>query len=269
MPGPAAPFIIAGVAAAFAAASQILKDLGLGGTSQSQQNKNVYTADSFKPPVSQAEILKKLRDDPVQQILRYDPQGGGPLVPKLQSAPSPSQRSVTEPQTVAGTTSAPATPAPAPEPPPPPPPPGPPTFQAVKAAPIDTVTFVDEPYDEGFYADILFEDFGGQELLSISRSDTVNGQKVSYQPFKDLGIIRDQYNPSSLLSIQETSDRFFANFLIKLNEKIPNVGNGPNGKNIYFDSSTGDGIIELVNVETEEQVEIQILNAGIIEDIGI
>ena len=71
------------------------------------------------------------------------------------------------------------------------------------------------------------------------------------------------------MSIQETSDRFFANFLIKLNEKIPNVGNGPNGKNIYFDSSTGDGIIELVNVETDEQVEIQILNAGIIEDIGI
>jgi hypothetical protein len=170
-----------------------------------------------------------------------------------------------QPQTVV----APEVISPPPEPPPPPPPPDPPTFQAVKAAPIDTVTFVDEPYSEGFYEDILFQDFGGQELLSISRSDTVNGQRVSYQPFRDLGIIRDQYNPSSLLSIQETSDRFFANFLIKLNEKIPNVGNGPNGKNIYFDSSTGDGIIELVNVETDEQVEIQILNAGIIEDIGI
>jgi hypothetical protein len=152
---------------------------------------------------------------------------------------------------------------------PPPPPPDPPNFQAVKAAPIDTVTFVDEPYDEGFYADILFEDFSGQELLSISRSDTVNGQRVSYQPFKDLGIIRDQYNPSNLLSIQETSDRFFANFLIKLNEKIPNVGEGPDGKTVYFDSSTGNGIIEFININADEQAEIQILNAGIIEDIGI
>jgi hypothetical protein len=167
-----------------------------------------------------------------------------------------------------GTVITPDTTSPAPEPDPPPPPP-PPTFEAVKAAPIDTVTFVDEPYSEGFYADILFEDFGGQELLSISRSDTVNGQRVSYQPFRDLGIIRDQYNPSSLLSIQETSDRFFANFLIKLNQKIPNVGDGPDGKNFYFDLSTGDGIIEVINVNADEQVEIQILNAGIIEDIGI
>jgi hypothetical protein len=116
---------------------------------------------------------------------------------------------------------------------------------------------------------VLFEDFGGQELLSIARSDTVNGQDVLYQPFKNLGIIRDQYSPNSLLSIQETSDRFFANFLITLNEKIPSVGNGPNGTNFYFDLATGDGIIELVNMLSDEQVEIQILNAGIIEDIGI
>jgi hypothetical protein len=161
-------------------------------------------------------------------------------------------------------------PAQSPEPQsPPPPPPDPPTYRGVKAAPIDTVVFIDEPFDENFFADVLFQDFGGQELLSIARSDTVNGQDVAYQPFKDLGIIRDQYSPNNLLAIQETSDRFFANFLIRLNEKIPNVGNGPNGSNFYFDLDTGDGIIELINIESNEQVEIQILNAGIIEDIGI
>jgi hypothetical protein len=224
----------------------------------------IQGANTFKPGIPQS-LIKPSLPDPNRNLPTGLDKQEGPY-----SWPIPSQKSntQTQPQTVAGTTSAPTAPAPAPEPPPPPPP-APPTFQAVKAAPIDTVTFVDEPYSEGFYEDILFQDFGGQELLSISRSDTVNGQRVSYQPFRDLGIIRDQYNPSSLLSIQETSDRFFANFLIKLNEKIPNVGKGPNGKNIYFDSSTGDGIIELVNVETDEQVEIQILNAGIIEDIGI
>jgi hypothetical protein len=165
-------------------------------------------------------------------------------------------------------------PAPAPvvapvPPPPPPPPPASPIYDGILAAPIDTVVFIDEPFSENFFAEVLFEDFGGQELLSIARSDTVNGQNVLYQPFKNLGIIRDQYNPNSLLSIQETSDRFFANFLITLNEKIPSVGNGPNGTNFYFDLATGDGIIELVNMLSDEQVEIQILNAGIIEDIGI
>jgi hypothetical protein len=72
-----------------------------------------------------------------------------------------------------------------------------------------------------------------------------------------------------LLKLQETSDRFFANFLINLFEKIPKVGNGPDGKNYYFDEVTGDGIIEFINMRSDEQVEIQISNAGIMEEVGI
>jgi hypothetical protein len=157
----------------------------------------------------------------------------------------------------------------APEPPPPPPPPEPPTFKAVKAAPIDTVLFVDEAFSKEFITDLLFEDVGGQELLSIARDDTVNGQDVIYQPIKNLGILRDTYDINNLLKLQETSDRFFANFLINLFEKIPRVGNGPDGKNYYFDEVTGDGIIEFVNIRNDEQVEVQISNAGIIEEVGI
>jgi len=115
----------------------------------------------------------------------------------------------------------------------------------------------------------LFEDIGGIELLSIARSDTVNGQQVLYQPIKNLGILRDTFNINSLLRLQETSDRFFANFMIRLNEKIPNVGSGENGANYYLDLTTGDGVIELINMRPDEQVELQIANAGTIEDVGI
>jgi hypothetical protein len=158
---------------------------------------------------------------------------------------------------------------PAPEPPAPPPPPESPIFKGVKAAPIDTVLFVDETLSQEFIADLLFENIAGQELLSIARDDTVNGQEVIYQPIKNLGILRDTYDINNLLKIQETSDRFFANFLINLFEKIPKVGNGPDGKNYYFDEVTGDGIIEFINMRDDEQVEVQISNAGIIEEVGI
>jgi hypothetical protein len=180
--------------------------------------------------------------------------GSGSPAPTTTSAPAPA-----------------AAPAPAPEPPPPPEPGPPPVYAGVKAAPIDTVVFVDEPFDPNYFEDVLFQDFGGQELLTVARNDTVNGQNISYQPFKDLGIIRDQYTPNSLLSIQETSDRFFANFLIRLNEKIPGVGNGPDGATVYpeDEGETGSIVIEFINIESNEQAEIQILNAGIIEDIGI
>jgi hypothetical protein len=145
----------------------------------------------------------------------------------------------------------------------------PPADTSIKAAPIDTVLFVDEGFSQEFITDLLFEDIAGQELLSIARDDTVNGQEVIYQPIKNLGILRDTYDINNLLKIQETSDRFFANFTINLFEKIPRIGNGPDGKNYYFDEVTGDGTIEFINMRNDEQVEVQISNAGIIEEVGI
>jgi hypothetical protein len=140
---------------------------------------------------------------------------------------------------------------------------------AIKTAPIDTVEFVDESLSAELLLDLLFEDVGGQELLTIARNDTVNGQDVVYQPFKNLGILQEIYNPTNLLKLQETSDKIFSNFTINLRDKIPKVGSGLNGANYYLDLTAGDGIIEFINLKSDEQVEVQIVSAGIIEDVGI
>jgi hypothetical protein len=140
---------------------------------------------------------------------------------------------------------------------------------AIKTAPIDTVEFVDEALSAELLLDLLFEDVGGQELLTIARNDTVNGQDVVYQPFKNLGILQEIYNPTNLLKLQETSDKIFSNFTINLRDKIPKVGNGLNGENYYLDLISQDGIIEFVNLRSDEQVEVQVLSDGIIEDVGI
>ena len=143
------------------------------------------------------------------------------------------------------------------------------TPAAIKTAPIDTVEFVDESLSAELLLELLFEDVGGQELLTIARNDTVNGQEVVYQPFKNLGILQEIYNPTSLLKLQETSDKIFSNFTINLRDKIPKVGSGLNGANYYLDLAAGDGIIEFINLKSDEQVEVQIVSAGIIEDVGI
>lgn len=140
---------------------------------------------------------------------------------------------------------------------------------AIKTAPIDTVEFVDEALSAELLLELLFEDVGGQELLTIARNDTVNGQDVAYQPFKNLGILQEIYSPTNLLKLQETSDKLFSNFTINLRDKIPKIGNGLYGANYYLDLEAGDGIIEFVNLKSDEQVEIQIASAGIIEDVGI
>lgn len=143
-----------------------------------------------------------------------------------------------------------------------------PVTPPIKSAPIETVLFNDEKVSDNLLLDLLFEDIGGQELLTMSRHDTVNGQAVSYQPIKNLGILQNTFNPSNLLKLQETSDKFFANFVINLNEKIPKIGNGPNGSNYYITSS-GDLVIEFVNLKSDEEIEIQIATDGTIDGVGI
>jgi hypothetical protein len=138
----------------------------------------------------------------------------------------------------------------------------------VKTAPIDTILFNDETVPIDTMADLIFENIGGRELINITRSDIVNGQKISYQPIKNLSSIQQRYNPNNILSLQQTADKYFAGFSIKLENKIPNEGNGPNGKNIYFNDS-GDLVIEFININSDEQIEIQITTGGTIYNIDL
>jgi hypothetical protein len=138
------------------------------------------------------------------------------------------------------------------------------TVNPVLTAPIDTILFNDETLPIEIMADLLFENIGGQELINIARNDTVNGQEVIYQPIKNLSTIQQQYNPNNIVSLQATSDKYFQNFTIKFDSKVPNVGNGPNGEHVYIDPETGDLVIEVVNIEEGEQVQVEITSSGTI-----
>ena len=128
----------------------------------------------------------------------------------------------------------------------------------VKTAPMDTILFNDDSVPIEVMTDLIFENIGGHELINIARNDIINGQKVSYQPIKNLSSIQQQYNYNNILGIQNTSDKYFSNFSIKLDNKIPNNGSGPNGSNVYLDNQTGNLVIETVNMENDEQIEVEI-----------
>lgn len=166
-----------------------------------------------------------------------------------------------------------------PTPPPPPPPvviPAPP----IKSGTPQYVLFNEDLVPPEIMVDLLFEDIGGEELLTIARTDTVNGQNVAYQPFKNLDIIQQQFSPTNIIKLQQTSETFFANFPIQLNTKIPNYGDGPDGATIYLNTSdlnfinktdieVGALVIDLVNLLQDEQVEVQISINGTIYESGV
>jgi hypothetical protein len=139
----------------------------------------------------------------------------------------------------------------------------------VKTASIDTVLFNDDEVSPELMEKLIFENIGGHELINIARNDIINGQDISYQPIKNLSSLQQQYNPNNILGLQSTSDKYFANFAIKLENKSTNVANGPFGANVYIDPLTGDLVIDAVNIEVDEQIEIEITLSGTIYEADL
>jgi hypothetical protein len=136
------------------------------------------------------------------------------------------------------------------------------SFTGVKIATKDIILYPDETVPIEVMTDLIFEDIGGQEIINIARNDIINGQSVIYQPIKNLTSLYFQYNPQNILALQDTSEEFFKKFSIKLENTVPNVGTGPNGETVYIDPETGNLVINVINLNSDEQVEIEILKQG-------
>jgi hypothetical protein len=142
------------------------------------------------------------------------------------------------------------------------------SISQIKTATPDIVLFDDSTVPVEIMSDLIFENIGGQELINIARTDTINGQKILYQPIKNINSINQEYGPNNIIGLQKTSDKFFAGFAIKLENKIPNVSGSADGNPVYIDSN-GNLVIETINLNTDEQVEIEIALSGTIYETEI
>ena len=134
--------------------------------------------------------------------------------------------------------------------------------EAVKIATPSLLALSNQPLDINSMVELIFQDIGGQELINISRSDAINGQDIVYSIIKNLKNIMLDYNSNNIIKLGGTSDVIFKNFSIKLEQRLAKKGTGPNEEIVYLEESTGNLIINVVNLEKGEQVEIEIINQG-------
>jgi hypothetical protein len=138
----------------------------------------------------------------------------------------------------------------------------------IKTATPDIVLFDDSSIPIEIMADLIFENIGGQELISIARTDTINGQKISYQPIKNLVSINQEYNPNNIVGLQKTSDKFFSGFAIKLENRTPSESTSSDNNPVYINPE-GNLVIESINLNSDEQIEIEIALSGTIYETEI
>jgi hypothetical protein len=145
---------------------------------------------------------------------------------------------------------------------------GPLSAPQVKSATPDIILFDDSTVPIEVMTDLIFEDIGGQELINVARFDTINGQNISYQLIKNLSLINQQYNPNNIIGLQKTSSIYFAGFAIKLEDKIPKTTNSPDNNPVYMDSF-GNIVVDAINLNSDDQIEVQIIVSGTIYDTEI
>jgi hypothetical protein len=132
---------------------------------------------------------------------------------------------------------------------------------AVLVATPSLIALSNPPVEIDIMADLIFENIGGQELINISRNDIINGQDVMYSPIKNLKNLYLDYNANNIIRLENSSDTYFKNFPIRLENKLPYGSSGVLEDVVYLDSS-GNLVINVSNLESDEQVEVQILNSG-------
>ena len=128
----------------------------------------------------------------------------------------------------------------------------------IKQASPDIIVF-DEEIDPEFLVQAFFEEFGGTELINISRHDLINGNKVSYSPIINLGSLRQTFNPNNIIGInpfQENPTKYGID-LFSRGVAEP-----------YFNND-GDLVIEIDNIRSSESIEVEIAYDGTINRIEL
>lgn len=126
---------------------------------------------------------------------------------------------------------------------------------------------------------LLFEQLSGQEILSVSRADMLNGQNLSYNIVSNLRDVASEYSSSNIISIPNSLPDLFKNYGIVLENYVPElsiaadsitqIGNESPNAYVNIDpasNSYNSVIVEFKNLQANQSIEIQIVSAGIAED---
>lgn len=138
---------------------------------------------------------------------------------------------------------------------------------SIKAATPDLIVRDKNGQPIEYLTDLLYEQIGGQEILSVSRADIINGQDVIYTPIKNISNISSRYNSQNIFYVNGNWEEYFSNFAIKLESYVPDIGTSAafNYKTVYVEgTSVNDAyiVIELENLPEGLEVEVQTAFSG-------
>jgi hypothetical protein len=123
---------------------------------------------------------------------------------------------------------------------------------SIKPATPDLILF-NEDLPIELLTDLLFEDIGGIEILTIARSDLINGQNFSYGLIANSAELAKAYSPDNFFKVPGGTSDIFENFPIKFAVHVPDIGTAPSRFYVGEENSFGCTGFPVLN-KTNNQV---------------
>lgn len=99
--------------------------------------------------------------------------------------------------------------------------------------------------------DALWQSIGGHEILSVVRRDLVDGKNSDYGLISGLNKLFAEYNPKTIISIENVSNLYFNGFGIKFEKYVPSEESL---------STIQDGLLVPILVDDDHNISIYVSN---------
>jgi len=151
--------------------------------------------------------------------------------------------------------------------------PGNPTNTPSTETDINQITWNEQTMTEEAFTDMILEDIGGRELITLSRHDDLVGTTVpTYSPIKNISSVLFANSPISIAPNPNSTIDYFDTFSILLSSYLPtdaeiNALDADYKKSyVYYESSINSIIINTANIFNNEGVEVEFITFDSLKD---
>lgn len=115
----------------------------------------------------------------------------------------------------------------------------------------------------------IWQNIGGHEIISLARRDLLDGINLNYNLISNLKELQREYNPQTILPIEDIIAKYFERFGLKFENFLPSArqlqSQGASSP-VELDSE-GNIVIYVKNIKDNQEVEVQVLGAeGLFRD---
>ncbi len=108
--------------------------------------------------------------------------------------------------------------------------------------------------------ELFFDSIGATEIINVETHDQIVSNNPKYNLVSDIAALNTEYSVNKIVALQKTASTYFSSFGIDFDSYKPQNGTGPSNEIVYVDATTGDLIVNTLDLPQNFRVEVQVMS---------